>query len=194
MGGIATDLRGRTSIKGLWAVGEVASTGLHGANRLASNSLLEAAVFGARVATDIKANIPTGRAGHFVEPRRVAGARPADPEERAMAVAKLRTIMMTYVGVVRTAKGLRRALDQLSKLEAAGARDSVLANMLLAARLITAAALMRKESRGGHFRTDFPEADPKLAERTFMTLYDLAAIQRKKPPRAAALQLAGCGT
>ncbi len=194
MGGIATDLRGRTSIKGLWAVGEVASTGLHGANRLASNSLLEAAVFGARVATDIKANIPPDRTGHFVEPRRVAGARPADPEERAMAVAKLRTTMMTYVGVVRTAKGLRRALDQLSKLEAAGARDSVLANMLLAARLITAAALMRKESRGGHFRTDFPEADPRLAERTFMTLDDLAAIQRKKPPRAAGLQLAGCGT
>ena len=77
MGGIATDARGRTSLAGLWAVGEVASTGLHGANRLASNSLLEAVVFGARVASDIRGFIPNDRVGHFVQPLRIAGARAA---------------------------------------------------------------------------------------------------------------------
>ncbi len=192
MGGIATDARGRTSLKGLWAVGEVASTGLHGANRLASNSLLEASVFGARVASDIKALVGTDRTGHFVEPRRVPGSRPADPSERALAVAKLRTIMTTHVGVVRTARSLRRALEELADLEATAERDSVFANMLLAARLITAAALLRKESRGGHFRSDYPAADPKLAERSFMTLDDLLALSRKRAPRAAVVELVGC--
>lgn len=204
MGGIATDVRGRTSIKGLWAVGEVASTGLHGGNRLASNSLLEASVFGARVAADIKSHIPESRVSsgalsengtaHFVEPRRVPGASPASPGERAMAVAKLRAIMTTHVGVVRTARGLRRALDELHNLSAIAIHDTVFANMLLAARLIAAAALARKESRGGHFRSDFPDADARFAERTFMTLADLAVTERKRAPRTPALELAGVRT
>ena len=191
MGGIAADDRGRTSIEGLWAVGEVASTGLHGANRLASNSLLEAAVFGARVAADITKLLPRDRSGNFVEPKRVAGTRPADPELRAAAVARLRSIMTTYVGVVRSAKGLRTALRDLKSIELGTAGDTILANMILTARLITAAALQRKESRGGHYRSDFPDADPALASRTFMTLAELEAMDRTQRTAASPATLAG---
>ena len=194
MGGIATDQRGRTSISGLWAVGEVASTGLHGANRLASNSLLEAVVFGERVAADIKSVLPSDRAGHFVEPKRVAGARPADPEKRAAAVAHLRDIMTTHVGVVRSAKGLKAALAALKAMEQHAQVDSVLANMLLTARLITAGALQRKESRGGHYRSDFPESDPALAKRTFMTLADLDNVDAPRRRPATEPALTGCRT
>lgn len=194
MGGIATDARGRTSIDGLWAVGEVASTGLHGANRLASNSLLEAAVIGARVAADITALVPIERAGHFVYPRRVSGVRPADPRLRAKAVAELRAIMTTYVGVVRRAKGLRTALTLLKRLEAAASGDSVFANMILTARLITTAALDRKESRGGHFRSDFPAEDPARASRSFIKLADLDKRESRPPRTTAASEAAGCLT
>lgn len=191
MGGIATDTRGRTSISGLWAVGEVASTGLHGANRLASNSLLEAVVLGAHVAADIKSVLPKDRVGHFVEPLRVPGSRPADPKLRAAAVARLREIMTTHVGVVRTGKGLRTALRMLKTLDAASQGDTVLANMILTARLITASALQRKESRGGHYRSDHPQADPALQHRTFITLDDLQRIEA--PRRSAPTQSAVAG-
>jgi L-aspartate oxidase len=194
MGGIATDARGRTSISGLWAVGEVASTGLHGANRLASNSLLEAAVFGARVASDIKSVLPTDRAGHFVQPRRVAGNRPPDSDLRATAVARLRDIMNTHVGVVRNAKGLRKALAALKVIESNAHDDSVLANMALTARLITAAALKRKESRGGQYRSDYPEPDDALRQRTFMTLADLEKIDATPRTTRTTSALAGCRT
>lgn len=200
MGGIATDLNGRTSLQGLWAVGEVASTGLHGANRLASNSLLEAAVLGARAAKDIAALVPTGTQGHFVEPKRIKGAKPTAPEQRTDAVNKLRKTMDTHVGVVRSAASLRRALRELVAIAHAAQDDSVLTNMALTARLITAAALMRRESRGGHFRSDFPKPDASLAHRTFMTIEDLHALERavlkpKKPaPRTKALVTDGART
>ncbi len=187
MGGIATDPRGRTSVEGLWAVGEVASTGLHGANRLASNSLLEAVVFGARTAADIKRVLPKGRPGNFVVPRLVAGPRPTDPATRASAMQDLRTIMTTYVGVVRDAAGLRHALTELKKIEAAAGNDSVMRNMALVCRFIAAGALGRKESRGGHYRRDFPETDPSLAHRSFMTLdtLEMADMQRRTRPLTA---------
>lgn len=192
MGGIATDTRGRTSISGLWAVGEVASTGLHGANRLASNSLLEAVVLGAHVAADIKSVLPKDRVGHFVEPLRVPGSRPSDPELRASAVAKLREIMTTHVGVVRNAKGLRTALRQLKALDAASLGDTVLSNMILTARLITASALQRKESRGGHFRSDFPRTNTAFQHRTFITIDDLHRIEAPRRATAGSMAIAGC--
>ena len=108
MGGIATDARGRTSLDGLWAVGEVARPGLHGANRLASNSLLEAVVFGARVATTFVDLLPHDRVGHFVVPQRIPGSgRAADTASRREAMERLRAIMTKYVGVQRSGKGLK---------------------------------------------------------------------------------------
>ena len=192
MGGIATDKRGRTSVQGLWAVGEVASTGLHGANRLASNSLLEAVVFGARVADDVRAIAGKTGTGHFVEPKRVAGSNPADPKLRAAAVQRLRKIMSEKVGVVRDARSLKAALNELDKIAAEAKGDTVLENMTLTARLITAAALSRKESRGGHFRSDYPKSDPKQAQRSFITLKDLANFETAKQPAAVPRVTASC--
>ncbi|CCB66192.1 MULTISPECIES: L-aspartate oxidase [unclassified Hyphomicrobium] len=193
MGGIATDVRGRTSLAGLWAVGEVASTGLHGANRLASNSLLEAVVFGARVANDIRKLLPHDRVGHFVVPHRIPGSgRAADTASRKEAMQTLRNIMTTHVGVQRSSRGLKKALTELKALETSNANDRVLSNMLLAARLITAAALLRKESRGGHYRVDYPQTNPALAQRTFITLADLDAMDDAAKQRSEAPPLAAC--
>jgi L-aspartate oxidase len=150
---------------------------LHGGNRLASNSLLEAVVFGARVAADIRAYLPHDRVGHFVHPRRVPGHRATAAEKRRESLDQLRAIMTKHVGVQRSAKGLKTALAALKDLDDAAADDTVLSNMILTARLIAAAALMRKESRGGHYRTDYPAADPALAERTFITIDDLGALE-----------------
>ncbi|MBS0249700.1 MAG: L-aspartate oxidase [Proteobacteria bacterium] len=193
MGGIATDEHGRTSLTGLWAVGEVASTGLHGANRLASNSLLEAVVFGARVANDIRELLPNDRIGHFVVPHRIPGSgRAADTASRKEAMQALRNIMTTHVGVQRSGRGLKKALTELKALEASNANDRVLSNMLLAARMIAAAALLRKESRGGHYRVDYPQTNPALAQRTFITLADLDAMDDVSKRRSEAPPLAAC--
>ncbi|MBA4172840.1 MAG: L-aspartate oxidase [Hyphomicrobium sp.] len=194
MGGIATDASGRTSVDGLWAAGEVACTGLHGANRLASNSLLEAVVFGARVAADIAANTPPTHGRHMSEPQRIPGVRPAGPASRAAALARLRATMTDHVGVVRTAAGLKTALSVLAEIERAANGDTVLANMALAARFIATAALKREESRGGHFRSDFPKPKPALRKRSYLTLPDLAVspegpkeVARPGPTRTASL-------
>ena len=102
MGGVATDARGRTSLEGLWAVGECASTGLHGANRLASNSLLETLVFGAKAAEDIKGRVATGRA---------SGTPPAPARFTAVAPPQmLRDAMTRHVGLERERAGLEEAL------------------------------------------------------------------------------------
>jgi L-aspartate oxidase len=154
MGGIATDSDGRTSLPGLYAAGECASTGVHGANRLASNSLLEAAVFGARAGRAAAAETPaTGAAA----PVMAADLAPGD-------LQTLRQAMSRDAGVIRDAAGLQRLLDLIDQLEIAGGRSAP----LVAARLVAACALNRRESRGGHYRTDFPEH--ATAERTFVTL------------------------
>ncbi len=174
MGGLWTDRNGRTSLPGLWAAGEVASTGLHGANRLASNSLLEAVVYGDRVARDIAAALPGLPTS---EPAPVPN-RPArhDPQ----AAAELRRIMSRHVGVLRDAAGLRAALRALTRLrDRALKTDSIdLRNRAEAALLIAAGAFLRRESRGGHFRTDFPASDPALAHRSFITLDEALRVAR----------------
>jgi L-aspartate oxidase len=175
MGGVAVDERGRTSIPNLWAAGEVACTGVHGANRLASNSLLEAVVFGARVAQDIrglrfKAPITPGKKD-FVS----AVTQPVQDDE-------LRQIMARHVGVIRDAEGLARALADIARIERT-ATSRALRNMATAALLIAAAAWKRQESRGGHYRSDYPKPDPAQANRTFLTLDDARAIAARATAR-----------
>ena len=176
MGGVLTDASGRTTLPGLWACGEVASTGAHGANRLASNSLLEAVVFGTRVAQDIAHVLPpsAGTTQDF-EPLPSAPHRAA-PRADDAAVELLRRTMTDDVGVIRDAKSLRAALRTIAALEAEAGEDRRFANMLIAAKLIAAAALKREESRGAHFRSDYPTADPRLAERSHITLAEADAI------------------
>jgi L-aspartate oxidase len=172
MGGIAADSDGRTSLPGLWACGEVTATGVHGANRLASNSLLEALVFGARVAEDLRRAIPAGPV-----PVRTTGLWVADGAENPRSaasdrelIASVRRLMWEKVGLVRDEDGLRSALGELELLairvpDAGGEAR----NLLGVARLVAAAAFLRHESRGGHFRTDFPLPDPRWKRRLFLT-------------------------
>ena len=146
MGGIATDLHGRSSVEGLFAVGECASTGLHGANRLASNSLLEALVMGRRAADVLKG--AKGRAVPQANPQ--AGL--ASPELPATALNELRQAMASHAGVERSAKGLGELLTQLDEWE----QQHGLADELIAARAVAECALRRQESRGAHYRSDYP--------------------------------------
>lgn len=167
MGGIATDAAGRTSLDGLWACGEVASTGLHGANRLASNGLLEALVYGRRAAGDMDAVLGpvTGQPKAICLPDLPAQAPP-----RADLVHQLRQTMTNGAGVIRTAQGLEQALNTLAKIESAQPDCTTLANMTATATLIAAAALGRRESRGAHFRSDHPESNGATGARSFLTL------------------------
>jgi L-aspartate oxidase len=156
MGGIATDLGGRSSLPGLWAVGETARTGVHGANRLASNSLLEGAVFGHRAALDIEASGMANGVG--IAALRAAGAPGLEPDPQPDVIAALRDLMWARVGLIRHHTGLMSALEEIDRLgEKIEPGVSVGANMVAVARMITSAALLRTESRGGHYRTDFPE-------------------------------------
>lgn len=144
MGGVVTDLWARTSLEGLSACGESASTGAHGANRLASNSLLEAVVFAERAARRLKETTMV-QAG--------AATAIAPPEMNELAMVELRKRMHSQVGVVREAKGLAATLDWI---EAASHNVGPAARALTASRLIVAGALAREESRGGHYRSDIP--------------------------------------
>jgi L-aspartate oxidase len=171
MGGVAVDAHGRTSLKGLWAGGEVACTGIHGANRLASNSLLEAAVFAARIANDIAGReLPSSPQTPRPSVRHVA------PQVTATDERALRALISSRVGVIREGDGLAEALCAITRMERAA--SLTLHNMAVAALLVTAAAFQRRESRGGHFRADHPTADPAQAKRTFLTLADARAVAR----------------
>jgi L-aspartate oxidase len=176
MGGILTDARGRSTVDGLWACGEVASTGAHGANRLATNSLLEAVVFGARVAHDIASSLPsplpTAIAAREFE---VPSAQDGESEK---AERGLRQAMTAEVGVMRDEQSLLAALATIDSLERHNS-DRRFANMLVTAKLITVAALLRKESRGAHFRSDYPMLNEALARRSFLTLAQVETVARK---------------
>jgi L-aspartate oxidase len=161
MGGITVDLCGRSSLERLYAVGEVSRTGVHGANRLASNSLLEGLVFAERVARDMierpeLKSLPKAR-DWSVPPLLDRGAA-------QVAADRVREVMWEYAGISRTAKGLRIAVEELRDIESIlteGATEEL--NLVQTGRLVAEAALLRKESRGGHYRSDYPH--PKRAWR-----------------------------
>ncbi len=185
MGGIATNLDGRSSLPGLWAVGEVACTGVHGANRLASNSLLEAVVIAGRTAGDITRLAETADSLGPVTPRKINGGTVvADRHLRSVLLGRIRETMSDCVGVIRDRAGLRRALDTVTDIEASAKGDIILANMALASRLIAGAALLRDESRGAHFRSDFP-AEALTVQHSLLTLSQLDQAVERPPKRDA---------
>jgi L-aspartate oxidase len=172
MGGVATDLNGRTSVNGLWACGEVAATGLHGANRLASNSLMEAVVMGGRAALDVqKTKLQT-------YPIKL-DTLPVLPQAGTMDAEKdaLRHLMTDLVGVIRDEQGMTEAVQHIAAIaETAEAEDSKLADMALVARMVAVSALRRQESRGGHCRSDYPKAVRVWQKRTFVTLKEIDSL------------------
>ena len=172
MGGVATDLHGATDLEGLYAAGEVAATGVHGANRLASNSLLEGLVFGACAARAMierrRGNTPTGTAAARIPDTAAPSQSMPSHGGLMLQIDKLlceaRSIMWDKVGVIRRGKELQEAVKRLQTLSLAptGAPDRryyEAQNILEVARLIARSALAREESRGAHYRTDFPLKD-----------------------------------
>lgn len=167
MGGIRTDLAGRTTMPGLWAVGECANTGVHGANRLASNSLLEGLVFADRAGREIATHLDDpDRPPASLAPVASDADAGADGRPEALAlVARMRSILTREVGVVRTEPGLAEAELALADLLArcpSGAWHT--ADQLRVAALIARAARGRRESLGGHRRADFPHARTRRPE------------------------------
>ena len=164
MGGIEADLAGRTSVAGLHALGEIACTGVHGANRLASNSLLECVVMGRRFGRAVADESPA-RVSAVEEPRWVL-----DPDEDGEALRALAPIMWRHAGLMRDEAGLRAALraidDLMTRLPGSGAA--------VAASLIARAALWRRESRGSHARKDAPAPDPAYCRPSRIAMADCA--------------------
>jgi L-aspartate oxidase len=197
-GGVVTDLHGRTDISGLYAVGETTYTGLHGANRLASNSLLECVVLGKTCADDIL--------GHSAEPQPVVPAWDESKVENAdeqVVIShnwdELRLVMWNYVGIVRTTKRLERALHRISLLRSEiddyygsfrVTRDLLeLRNLVDCAELIVRSALMRHESRGLHYSRDFPQTLPV----SFPTILVRPAASHRKAPAPGGSMSGLCG-
>lgn len=157
MGGVRTDIDGRTSLPRLYAAGEVACTGVHGANRLASNSLLEGLVFGARAAAAMREtkNVPSGKA-------EIPEYAASVPENAGGILKELQHRMWQDAGLLRDAAGLsamKQELDRLRITPAAERSSLELANLHAVAELIVHSAIAREESRGAHYRNDFPKRD-----------------------------------
>jgi L-aspartate oxidase len=171
IGGVTVDLHGRTTLPGLWAAGEVSSSGLHGANRLASNSLLEGLVYGARAADDILATLEASGPRPLEVPP--VGVVPVHEDHARIDLGdlreSLRALFWRRMGITRDETGLTEAAETVEHwgryilpLEFDDIPGWTMQNMLIVARLMIAAALQRKESRGVHFRQDYPESDPTM--------------------------------
>jgi L-aspartate oxidase len=185
-GGVVTDLDGRSSVDGLYAVGEVACTGVHGANRLASNSLLEGIVFASRAARDVAARFAAGE------------LRPGTPSERsggsalvaAAARSRIQKVASAGSGVIRSARSLADVDERLGAVRADAHRTTEVVaepqaaewettNVHQVARILTRAAALREETRGGHYRTDFPKPDDAWKRRVRVWLDDDGELQAR---------------
>jgi len=173
MGGVKTDLWGQTSLSGLYAAGETAATGVHGANRLASNSLLEGLVFGARAGQAMIKDAPVGKRsgaalpgspapmpGNSSSAQKETSKPHAKPSPACATLTKIREVMWREVGILRSGKELAEALKQLEPLELPKSEKSAreaheLRNLHALALLMARSALAREESRGSHYRSDF---------------------------------------
>lgn len=174
IGGLKTDADARTNVAGLWAVGEVAACGLHGADRLAGHARLEAVVMAARAADSIARAVPSDTAQPTNNIARGRSPHLPDFGARAAGLAMIRETMSSNVGVERDDARLRQALATLKDIEAAGGDDPAIENATIAARFIAEAALRRRESRGVHLRADYPASDPEQARSRTMTLAGLS--------------------
>jgi L-aspartate oxidase len=190
MGGILTDLGGRTTLPGLFAAGEVACNGVHGANRLASNSLLEGLVFGAEAGTAMlepSSSFSVSDVALLDD----AGWR-WSAGSASLCAAEIRSAMSDQVGIVRSRAGIEQALDRFSRMplpEGGGRRTREGANILINATLIASTALRREESRGAHFRTDFPARDDVSWRRRLVACYD----ESRRTIRFSLLDITGPG-
>ena len=173
MGGVTTDLEGRTTLPGLWAAGEVTSSGLHGANRLASNSLLEGLVFGASCGRG-SAESARRQPDRFLVPPLVTDFEPDNAGHLDVSdlTSSLRSLMVRRMGITRDRQGLLEAEKTVAfwcryvlRREFAGRAGWELQNMLTVARLMIWSALQRTESRGVHYRSDYPERDDRAWQR-----------------------------
>jgi len=167
IGGIKTDVWGETSVPGLFACGETACTGVHGANRLASNSLLEAVVFSKRIVNKISGGKGTAKKTKkkAAEVHHTLSERKLPRSKTVPSLSRLQQLQWEKVGIIRSREGLTEASDLIAAWQKALPEPSdrpsaELSNLLLTARLVTEAALLREESRGAHFRTDFPRSSP----------------------------------
>lgn len=176
MGGIKVSSTGSTTLPGLWACGEASATGLHGANRLASNGLLEALVYARRAAKDIALQVPACP----ITPVPLL-LPPGGQNPHPALIDDLRQVMTAHVGVIRDVQGLQTALTRIAALESQAKGDASFLNMTATATLIAAAALQREESRGAHCRLDFPATDPALAHRSSLTLSEAMTLRNSLP-------------
>lgn len=177
-GGIRVDLNGRSTVPGLYACGETACTGAHGANRLASNSLLEGLVFGARIAFDIALSLKRGKKAGIDKRRPYL----IDAQARKL----IQNTMSRNVGVVRNSAGLTRAADELEKVRNTHSDDPYIdswetSNLYLLARAIASSALIRTESRGSHWREDFPEQQDRWKMRIEQHLASGVLVSNEAP-------------
>jgi L-aspartate oxidase len=188
MGGVLTDLDGRTTLPGLYAAGEVACTGVHGANRLASNSLLEGLVFGARAGAAMKNDRVQGSG--FEVQGSLGGSEGSGGAARELTAPEIQALMWRHVGLFRSRDGLQQALDllnaawrhlnaRLERGEELSAEEWRTASLLTVGRLVARAALRREESRGAHYRTDCPQRDDIHWKLRLSDVIDRDGIRKK---------------
>lgn len=167
MAGVDCDPRGRTSLEGFWVCGEASASGVHGANRLASNSLLEGLVYGHRAALDVARQTPPVAAAEGLSERAYVRREAALPS--ADCEAAIRDLMWSQVGLMRHEQGLSQALQRLQEMADGSREPDEVSNLWTVARLVTAAALSRRESRGSHYRADYPTSALEWRRRLFWT-------------------------